>query len=801
MNPIIRNLLSVVRRFKLAATLNILGLSVAFAAFTVIMIQLNYDYSYEKFHKDSDKIFRLEVYFPMLSPTRVPMTPRPFAERFFESSPHIVAGAVTQHSVATFFGGGDTYFYFETDGESRKYFKEKSVVVAPDFFKVFSFDFVEGSADEYISPENVFIPLSLKRKIFGNEPAVGKQIVFGEGEKRTVLGVYRDFPANSIVENRFYFSLSPDENKNNWGDWGYNSFIRVNDASNAPLLVENFLLNFDFENVFGKGASREEMEKMGFQIFLTALKDIHFLPDMQYDYASKASTQILMILFAIAIVIIVIAAINFTNFSTALTPMRIKSINTLRVLGVRRNMIRWSIASEAVIVCLLSYLVSLVLILLFNSTSLARLVDANLSLAENSFIVGGSALVSLLTGFLAGAYPSRYITSFAPALVLKGSFGLSPKGRKLRNTLIGVQFVASFALMIGASFMYLQNHFMKNSQLGYNRDNLIIVDIGQIEKNRDAFSNQIKSYSGVDDVTYSTFLLSSGDGYSKWGMQYRGEEIAFQVFPVHYSFIDVMGIEMTEGRGFRQEDANMEDGVYIFNEAARKQFNLELNSSFEGWSAGEIIGFIPDVKFASFRMTVEPMAFYLAGTKRANNHGGLGTTYIRLHQGTSLRAAMSHIHSTLSVFDTGYPFEVRFFDEVLQRLYEKETALSTLISLFSLIAIFISIVGVFGLVVFDSECRRKEIGIRKVLGASTLGIIIMFNKAYFRILVICFVIATPLAFYAVFLWLENFAYKTPVYWWVYLLAFVAVGIITAATVTFQNWRVANDDPVKSIKTE
>jgi len=802
MSPIIRNLLSVVRRFKLAATLNILGLSVAFAAFIVIMIQLNYDYSFDKFHKNSDKIFRLEVYLPMLSPTRVPMTPRPLAERFFESSPHIVAGAVTKHSQMSFFGEGNAYFYVETDGGIRNYFTEKSVVIAPEFFDVFTFDFVEGSANDYISPENVFIPLSLKRKMFGNETAVGQQIVFGDGEKRTVLAVYRDFPANSIIENRLYISLSPEENKDNWGDWGFNSFVRVNDASNAPLLVENFFQNFDFTAVFGQGASREEMEKMGFQMYLTSLTDIHFLPDMQYDYASKVSKQTLMILLAIAIVIIAIAAINFTNFSTALTPMRIKSINTQRVLGARRSTIRLSLASEAVIVCLLAYLVSLLFVLLFNSTSLARLVEADLSLATHPLIVGGSALVALLTGFLAGMYPARYITSFAPALVLKGSFGLSPKGRKLRNTLIGIQFIASFALMIGASFMYLQNRFMQHSQLGYNKDDLIIVNIGQIEKSRDAFTNQIKSYSGIDDVTYSQMLLSSADGYMKWGMGYRGEDFAFQVIPVHHTFIDVIGIEITEGRGFRQADTNMEDGVYIFNESARKQYNLELNTSLEGWRRGEIIGFMPDVKFASFRMAVEPMAFYLPGTKAANNFGGFtGNAYIRLKAGTSLRAAMSHIHSTLSGFDTDYPFEVRFFDEILQRLYEKETALSTLISLFSLIAIFISIVGVFGLVVFDSECRRKEIGIRKVLGASTMGIIIMFNKAYFKILIICFVVAAPLAWYAVTRWLENFAYKTPMYWWVYLLAFVAVGIITAATVTFQNWRVANDNPVNAIKKE
>ena len=244
-------------------------------------------------------------------------------------------------------------------------------------------------------------------------------------------------------------------------------------------------------------------------------------------------------------------------------------------------------------------------------------------------------------------------------------------------------------------------------------------------------------------------------------------------------------------------NANMQYGVFVFNETARKRYNMELGSTID--NQGEIIGFMPDVKFASFRTAVEPMAFYVWGTNNWGNQQS--NAYIKVNAGADLRAAMSHIRSTLSQLDAEYPFEVRFYDEVLQRLYAKETSLSSLISLFSLIAIFISIVGVFGLVVFDSECRRKEIAIRKVLGASTMGIIIMFNKAYFKILVICFVVAAPLAWNAVTRWLENFAYRTPMYWWVYLIAFVAVGIITAATVTFQNWRVASANPVNAIKRE
>ena len=778
------NFLRTISRYKLAITLNILGLSVAFAAFMIIMIQLNYDFGFDKFHKDHDKIFRVELSWEGSEWQAI--LSRPFAERFFESSPDIIAGTLTGSMEFT------SYFHVEKDDE-RMYYEENSLIVTPSFFDVFLFDFIEGSNDGYIAPGSIFIPLSMARKLFGDEPAVGKQILHTGGETQTVMAVYRDLPANTIFNNCIYFAMQEDENKENWRNSNYYGYIRVNQASNIPLLFDNYKRTFDGKLAWGEKFNWEEST---IALRFTALPDVHFVKDVGWDRTPKSSKQTLMILFAIAIVIIAIACINFTNFSTALTPMRIKNINIQRILGARKNTLRLSIASEAVVISVLSYFLAILLIILFNSTPLAKLVDADLSIAGNPLIIGGTSIIVLLAGAFAGLYPSFYITSFAPTLVLKGSFGLSPKGKKLRNILIGTQFIASFALIVGTSFMYLQNHFMQNSPLGYDKETLITVNIERIMEHRDAIINQIKMYAGIEDITYGESLLSSADQYMGWGRRYKGENISFQCIPVHYNFLQVMGIEITKGRDFRAEDANKQFGVFVFNEAACQKYNLELNATIDG--QGEIVGFMPDVKFASFRAAVEPMAFYVWGMENWGNQSSVA--YIKVKAGTDKRAAMSHIRTTITEFDTEYTYNVRFYEEVLQQLYEKEIALNSLITLFSLISIFISIAGVFGLVVFDSECRRKEIGIRKVLGASVTDILIMFNRAYWRILLICFVTATPLVWYVLHRWLENFAYKTPMYWWVYLLAFVAVGIITTVTVTFQNWRVANDDPVKAIKT-
>ncbi|MDR2969742.1 MAG: FtsX-like permease family protein, partial [Tannerellaceae bacterium] len=425
------------------------------------------------------------------------------------------------------------------------------------------------------------------------------------------------------------------------------------------------------------------------------------------------------------------------------------------------------------------------------------MIEADLSLAAHPLILAGTGVIALLTGLLAGLYPALYMTSFPPALVLKGSFGLSPKGRRLRSVLVGVQFIASFALIIGSLFMYLQNHFMRNTPLGYNKDQIIVAPLnGNVNKSRDAFTEQIKAFAGVEDVTYAEPLLSSSDQYMGWGREWKGGNIQYQCLPVDYSFLEVMDVEIVEGRNFRREDANTRHGAYIFNEKARTLYNMEIGEMID---SAVIVGFMPDVKFASFRTEVAPMAFFLWGTQNWGSQPRYA--YVKVKAGSDMQAATEHVRTTLQSFDSEYPFPVFFFDYVFDRLYTKEQNLTSQITLFSLIAIFISIVGVFGLVVFDSEYRRKEIGIRKVMGSTTGQILIMFNKTYLITLSVCFVIAAPIAAYAVVQWLQNFAYKTPVHLWVFAVAFILVAFITMCTVTFQNWRAADDNPINSIKSE
>lgn len=793
MKTIIRNFISVLRRFKMATILNILGLSVAFAAFMVIMMQVDYDKNFDTFHKNADNIYRVEFQWDKESTQAV--LSRPMANVFMNFSPHIVAGAVT----SPFY---NETFYSVDKGVEKSTYMEPTMIVDPSFTDVFDFDILDGSVDALKEPGKVLVPESLARKIFGEESAVGKQITAKESKgllvgffttpvgNYTIGGIYKDLPLNSIIRNAIFLKMDEKADLHNWGNSSYNFYVRLDHPESAKDLVSDFLVYYK-KNELGKNMSWYSGEP---NFRLTRLPDVHYATDVTFDMTPKSSRQTVLVLIAISLVILIIAGINFTNFSTALTPMRVKSINTQKVLGSSDGVLRFSLLMEAVCISTVAYLLALWMVHMAGNSTIAKLVDADMSLFAHPLLLSATALIALLTGLLAGLYPSYYMTSFSPALVLKGSFGLSPAGRRLRNVLICIQFIVSFTLIIGSMFMSLQNRFMQNSPLGYDKDQIIVTNLtAPVLKSSDAFRSSLKTFSGIEDVTYGEFMLSSQDQYMEWARELKGENIQFQCMPIDPSFLKVMNIPVTEGRDFREEDALTAEGAFIFNERARNLYDISLGDKIDG---ANIVGFIPDIKFASFRTEVTPMAFYVRGKWYG---GGADYAYIKVKGDSNLQTAMAHVKSVLNEIHPDYPFNVKFFDQVLNTLYEKEENLSSLITLFSMIAVFISMVGVFGLVVFDSQYRKKEIGIRKVMGSTTSEILIMFNKTYIYILCICFALAAPVAYYAIHKWLENFALKTPVYWWVFMLAFLLVFCLTILTVTFQNWQVANENPVYSIK--
>ena len=777
----IKNFIFILKRFKTSSVLNILGLSVAFAVFIIIMMQANYDSSFDKSVKGSDKIYRVEILHGMEEKQAI--SNRPLAEIIFESSPHIVGGTY----MMTF--SGSQFIMVDNAGIWSGY-TERMIPASPGFAKVFQPEMSEGNEKALEEPHSVLIPESMARKFFGKQSAVGKQI--GKDKSLTIGGVYRDFPANASIDNAIYYPIG-DENKTNWNNWNYAVFIRLDNPVSAKDIEANVMQHLpkDIADEWGKGGVHPGIQ-------LTKLTDLHFTNDVKYDPTPKASRQKLAVLYAIAVAILVIAGINFINFSMALVPGRIRSINTQKILGASQTNLRWNMISEAMLMCFISFLLSLLLVFLAsNISSISGLIDSNMNLLKFPLLIGFTACIALILGFLSGIYPAFYSTSFQPALVLKGSFGLTPQGRTLRNVLIGLQFVASLVLIIAASFMYLQNKFLFQMPLGYDRDEIIVSDMNDnTRKQRDVLINELKSYPGIEDVSIAQSLIGSSDQYMGWGRKYLDQQIQFQCFPVDPNFLQMMNIPVSEGENFKEDDKDTKFGKYIFNETAHKQYNLKLNTEID---SAEITGFIPDVHFSTFHTATVPMAFYLIPPQWGN--WWMNVAYIKVKAGSNMYEAMNHIKKTFTKIDSEYPFNIRFYDEVLQKAYQKDQRMTSQITVFGAISIFISLIGVFGLILFETRFRRREIAIRKVHGSSIEEVIRLFSKTYIFIWALCFIIACPLAYFFVNKWLAGFAYKTPMYAWVFLAGGAIVLIITMVTVAVQSYRAATLNPTKALNSE
>jgi len=790
MRLIIRNFIRIFQRFKLAMGLNLLGLVAAFVAFLLLMMQWSYDREFDRHDPNAEYIYRIDM--GGGDRGKLAVICRPLAEMLMQSSPHIQAGCLLNSWEF------EPVLTVEQNGV-RNTFKESMMSVSDGFTDVFHFDLVEGEVKSLADMKHILIPLSVSQKWFGNESAVGKMVFNEMGNSLTVCGVYRDFPKNSTIGNIIYGSMG-NENKQEWSNWNYNFYIRTDlkDTRAVQELIDSYLNREDVKN-------SDERLADGVELFAVALPDIHSYEPVLYDNTPRTSKQTMMLIFSIAIVILLIAGINYTNFSTAISPLRMKNINTQKVLGATSGELRRDLLTESVIVSLFAYLLGILILWNLEQTTLNQLVKADIHIWNHPFLLLITAGIAIVLGLLAGLYPAYYTTSFEPALVLKGSFGLSPKGRMLRNLLMGFQFIASFALIIGSLFMYLQNRYTHTASLGYDKEALIVSDLSwNSKKSCTVLENQLKTHPEIAEVTFTQHPFAmEGDVYMNWGREYKDKDISFNVLCVSPSFPDVVGLKPKEGRNFREGDQQMKFGAFLINEKMQKEYGIQVGDMIDSM---QVVGVVPDYIYGSMRRSITPTALMVYGKQMIEWNGGspentYAYMYVKTQKGVNLDDALHIVRGELEKVDPDYPFDVRFFDDVLNQLYKNEQRLTTLITLFSLLAVFISVVGVFGLVVFDSESRRKEIGVRKVLGSTTGEILWMFNKNYLRILVVCFIIASPFAWYGVNGWLQNFAYKIPIYWWVFLIAFLLVSVVTLLTVTYQNWHAANENPVNSIKNE
>ena len=795
MKLMIRNLLYLFKRFKTAVVLNLFGLTIAFAAFLLIVMQVDYEMNYDAMHSKSGRTFRLEANHGEFEHNAIHCLM--FSDAFVNSSAHI-----TDYSYRYPFYGGERYCQIDEvdDQGEAKVFKENFQLCLPNISDVFDFHMKEGSVECLSIPGSVLIPESVAKRLFDKQSAIGKRIRMSGSSgwqpvSTTILtigGVYKDFPGNTTVQNRIYVPMDQlGLLKSSWQMYANEIYVTLDDPLNKEEVLDHFNKTFDFAK--SQMGSAQEIA-----LRLTPLKDVYYTHDTTFDFNPKGHRETNYVLLGIAFLILFIAGINFTNLTTSLIPLRLKTINTHRVLGCSIYKLRAISLIESIVICLISYILALFIVNDLSYTPIANWVDADIRLSQYKGLILLTALIAILTGCLAGLYPAIRSTSYAPALVLKGSFGLSPKGKKVRVALIGFQYTVSIALIIVTLFMGLQNHFMTSSeQLGFNKDQVAIVNLTPeiYAKHKPQYIQKLKDYPGIEDVAFSVYELSKEDDMIDLEYaRHEDKDVFFKVFYASENFLSVMDIQVEEGRDFTREDLNKAQSDYIINPAAERDFHLHPGDRFNDRT---VLGVSKDFRFNSCRIASSPFVFAL------NNDipNPKLVSYIRFNSKTNLQEAVVHVRETLKEIDPTFPFEISFYNTILNNLYQKEQTLGKLISLFGIMAILISIVGVFGLVLFETQYRRKEIGIRKINGATTGQILLMFNKTYIRIVSVCFIISIPIAWMGTQQWLENFAYKTPLHLWVFIVAFLIILSVTIGTVTFRNWQAANENPVNSVKSE
>ena len=795
MKLMIRNLLYLFKRFKTAVVLNLFGLTIAFAAFLLIVMQVDYEMNYDAMHSKSGRTFRLEANHGEFEHNAIHCLM--FSDAFVNSSAHI-----TDYSYRYPFYGGERYCQIDEvdDQGEAKVFKENFQLCLPNISDVFDFHMKEGSVECLSIPGSVLIPESVAKRLFDKQSAIGKRIRMSGSSgwqpvSTTILtigGVYKDFPGNTTVQNRIYVPMDQlDLLKSSWQMYANEIYVTLDDPLNKEEVLDHFNKTFDFAK--SQMGSAQEIA-----LRLTPLKDVYYTHDTTFDFNPKGHRETNYVLLGIAFLILFIAGINFTNLTTSLIPLRLKTINTHRVLGCSIYKLRAISLIESIVICLISYILALFIVNDLSYTPIANWVDADIRLSQYKGLILLTALIAILTGCLAGLYPAIRSTSYAPALVLKGSFGLSPKGKKVRVALIGFQYTVSIALIIVTLFMGLQNHFMTSSeQLGFNKDQVAIVNLTPeiYAKHKPQYIQKLKDYPGIEDVAFSVYELSKEDDMIDLEYaRHEDKDVFFKVFYASENFLSVMDIQVEEGRDFTREDLNKAQSDYIINPAAERDFHLHPGDRFNDRT---VLGVSKDFRFNSCRIASSPFVFAL------NNDipNPKLVSYIRFNSKTNLQEAVAHVRETLKEIDPTFPFEISFYNTIINNIYQKEQTLGKLISLFGIMAILISIVGVFGLVLFETQYRRKEIGIRKINGATTGQILLMFNKTYIRIVSVCFIISIPIAWMGTQQWLENFAYKTPLHLWVFIVAFLIILSVTIGTVTFRNWQAANENPVNSVKSE
>lgn len=794
MKTILRNLFYTLKRFRTASVLNLLGLSAAFAAFVLLMMKVSYERNFDTCYPHADRLVMLNLSEAKGS-NHVSMLPRGPIDYLIQQVPGIEYG--------TIYSPAWSKQAFYTDPKNPQYFYEEPWAVYPDFGKIIGLKFVEGSDQEMNQPESVIISESYARKLFPKENALGSYLYADtpdwrspEATKFRICGIFEDLPENCQFKNDLFVPMGKLQ-ENDWGSQNFYAFFLLKPGVSVEEVNQQITATGVDARLFTEEPSTQKL-------YVFPIQKLYY--DMYSPYYFKTGSRSTMtLLVSIGFLIILIACINLINFSTALAPMRMRSINTQKVLGSTNGELRRALTLESVVIVLVSWLLSLCIVAALIHLNVLSFMGFTPSLLVYWKYVVYTGLIAVLTGIVAGLYPAWYMTSFPPALVLKGNYALSGKGQRLRTVLIGFQYIVSFALITTAAFIFLQNRFMRNHELGIDKDQILVASLPQQPFHSSPyrkFDSQLKSFAEIDDIAYAKWELGASEGYTQYAFTYKGTQYGHQYIDVTPNFCRVMGLHILSGSDFLPSDSIYTSQLnFIATQDLQQESGIPAGETldFFPWGMKALLkGYVNNVQFTSLKMNPVPYVFCPNG---AYSNQVLPFAYVRVKAGSDMDTALKHIRETISDCFTGYPTEVKFYDQIYGQLYQKETDQQKIITWFSLLAILISLVGVFGLIIFEAEHRQKEIGVRKVYGASIQQILWMFGRSYLILSVVCSLIASPIAWYAVSEWLKQFNERIPISPWVFLCTCLLISAITLVTITIQNYRTATSNPIDCLKSE
>ena len=806
-----RNFLTTLRRYKISSLLNVIGLTLAFTAFYVIMTQVWWELGYNRSLHEADRIYLVENEDWYEPGKWSSWLNRPVPERVIATTAGVEVGGCMWGG----FGSGTCWTSNEPSFGYNKFSASCGSVSLP-FLDVFAFRSVEGDVHDLGKPKSVIVSREAAERM---RVGVGSLIWVDTDEPQPdgameVVAVFEDFPDNSLLGECEVVKNLGETNLYTTSEWSFNYFVKFRPGADPDEFARQWTnVNQEMQREAAEkraaaGDAADDDDESGiYGVRLSPVSELYFESDSQAP-CRQGSVVTTYTLLGIAVLVIVLAFINFVNFFFALVPVRIRTVNTFKVFGAPASSLRFNFVFEAFGLVLIALLAAWYVSFALQGTEFASYISASLALSQNLEVVGLVAVVAFVMALAASLYPAWYITSFAPALVVKGSFGGTRSGRRLRTLLLGVQFFISIGLIIATSFIRLQHDYMMHYDMGFDKENLLAVRLSERGAvSYDALRQKLLSDPQVKDVTGATSRLVSV-GRRGWGREFKGRQVAFQSYVVQPDFLRVMGIPITDGRDFLESDFDKELGTMIFNEAARREFEMQVGDRINGFVSPDeqIVGFCADFNFKPLQYGVSPFCFYLLPKKiQQENYWHLPhVVYVRMTPGADIAAVTAHIRRCIAEVDPRTEpgdIVVRVFDEELGLEYDNERKLTAIVGLFALLAVVIALMGVFGLVLFETQHRRREIAVRRVMGASRGEILAMFNRRYVMLVAVCFVLAVPVSIWAVRHWLAGFAYAVPLYWWVFALALAGVLAVTALTVTVRSWHAVNENPAESVKSE